>query len=205
MEARMLLERGDWARAALLPVRGDSVALVTQALSRFARAIGAARSGARDQAAAEIRALDSIATVLEFRKESYWARAVGTRGDVARAWVMFAAGDTARALTFAHAAADREDLIEKHPITPGELLPARELEADMHLTAGHYAAPRAACQVTLLREPHRARSLFGAARAAELAGDRAAAVAGYREYLALMHRADGDRPEIAVARRLVND
>ncbi len=205
MEARMLLERGDWARAALLPVRGDSVALVTQALSRFARAIGAARSGARDQAAAEIRALDSIATVLEFRKESYWARAVGTRGDVARAWVMFAAGDTARALAFAHAAADREDLIEKHPITPGELLPARELEADMHFTAGHYAAARAAYQVTLLREPHRARSLFGAARAAELAGDRAAAVAGYREYLALMHRADGDRPEIAVARRLVND
>ena len=205
MEARVPLERSEWARAAHLPVRGDSVALVTQALSRFARAIGAARSGAREQADTEIRALDSIATVLEFRKESSWAYAIGVKGQAARAWWRFSAGDTTRALAQAHAAADREDVTEKHPITPAELLPARELEADMHLAAGHYAAARAAYQAALMREPHRARSVFGAARAAELAGDRLAALAGYREYLALMERADGDRPEIAVARRFVSE
>jgi tetratricopeptide (TPR) repeat protein len=204
MEARVPLERGDWARAAQLPLRGDSVALVTRGLSRFARAIGAARSGAREQATAEVHGLDSIATVLEFRKEPYWAGAIGIKGDAARAWLLFAAGDTTRALALAHAAADREDLTEKHPITPGELLPARELEADLHLAAGHYAAARAAYQATLIREPHRARSLFGAARAAELAGDRAAALAAYREYLAQMAHADGDRPEIPVARRFVH-
>src|SRR6185503_3800676 len=169
---------------------GDSVSLVTRALSRFARAIGAARSGARDQAVAEIRALDSIATVLEFRKEGYWARAVGVEGDAARAWLLFAAGDTTRGLALARAAADREDEVEKHPITPGELLPARELEAEMELAAGHYAAARAAYQSTLVREPHRARSLFGAARAAELAGDAPTAFAGYRAYLDLMAHAD---------------
>ena len=203
MEARVPLERGDWARAAQLPLGGDSVALVTRALSRFARAIGAARSGARDQAVAEIRALDSIATVLEFRKEGYWARAVGVEGDAARAWLLFAAGDTTRGLALARAAADREDEVEKHPITPGELLPARELEAEMQLAAGHYAAARAAYQSTLVREPHRARSLFGAARAAELAGDAPTALAGYRAYLDLMAHADGERPEIMMARKAI--
>ncbi len=203
MEARVPLERGDWAFAAQLPVRGDSGALVPQALSRFARAIGAARSGARDQAGVEVAALDAIATALEARKEAFWAGVVRVKADAARAWDLFAAGDTTRALALAQVAANREDLTEKHPITPGELLPARELEADMHLAAGHFAAARRAYQATLMREPHRARSVFGAARTAELAGDRAAAVAGYREYLALMSRADGDRPEIAVARRRI--
>jgi hypothetical protein len=162
MEARLPLERGDWAAAARLPLRGDSVALVTQAVSRFARAVGAARSGAQALAVAEVRALDSIATVLESRKEPYWARVIGIKADAARAWVLFAAGDTTRALATAAAAADREDVTEKHPITPGELLPARELEADLHRAAGHPAAARAAYLATLVREPGRARSLAGA-------------------------------------------
>jgi len=203
MEARVPLERGDWAAAARLPLRGDSVALMAQALSRFARAIGAARSGAREQAGTEVAALDAIATALEARQEAFWAGVIRVKADAARAWVLFAAGDTARALALAQAAATREDLTEKHPITPGELLPARELQADMDLAAGHFAAARRAYQATLILEPHRARSVFGAARAAELVGDRAAAVTGYREFLALMSRADGDRPELAVARRLI--
>jgi hypothetical protein len=203
MEARIPLERGDWAAAARLPVRGDSDALLAQALSRFARAIGAARSGARDQAIAEVRALDSIATVLESRNEPYWARVIGIKGDAARAWLLYAAGDTAQAFRFAREAADREDVTEKHPITPGELLPARELEADLHLAAGHYAAARAAYLATLTREPGRARAMYGAARAAELAGDHAAAAAAYRDYLRMLEKADGDRAELRAARAFV--
>jgi hypothetical protein len=72
----------------------------------------------------------------------------------------------------------------------------------MLLEAGRYHEAREAYRSTLLRERGRARSLFGAARAAELAGDRAAAKAGYREFLRLMSKADGDRPELAKARRL---
>ena len=86
-------------------------------------------------------------------------------------------------------------------MTPAELLPARELQADMLLAAGRPAEARAAYLATLRREPGRARSTYGAARAAELAGDRAAAAAGYRVYLKLMAKADGERPEIALARR----
>ena len=91
-------------------------------------------------------------------------------------------------------------MTEKHPVTPGELLPARELEADMLLALGRYADARAAYEATLAREPNRARSLFGAARAAELAGDGPGARIRYDEFLAQMRGGDGDRPELARAR-----
>ena len=116
------------------------------------------------------------------------------------AWLAFATGDTAGALRLAKEAADIEDVTEKHPVTPGELLPARELHADMLLASGRYADARAAYDATLTREPNRARSLFGAARAAELAGDRVQARQRYDEYLVLMKAADGDRIELAKAR-----
>jgi len=116
------------------------------------------------------------------------------------AWRELAAGDTAGALRDAHAAADVEDVTEKQPVTPAELLPARELEADMLFAVGRYADARAAYETTLTREPRRARSLFGSARAAQLAGDRAGARRRYDEFLAQMKSGDGDRVEIARAR-----
>jgi hypothetical protein len=196
--ARVALERGDWAAAAAFPVPRSDVPVV-EALARFTRGIGAARAGRTAQAAAEAARLDSIAAAIGAR-DPYWAGIVRIKARAVEAWVRFAAGDTAGALALARAAADTEDVTEKHPVTPGELLPARELEADLHLAAGQYAAARTAYLATLAREPGRARSVFGAARAAELAGDRAAATAGYHQFLDLMARADGDRRELAVAR-----
>jgi hypothetical protein len=198
MKARLHLERGDWAAAAQFPVPTSEVSVV-EALGRFTRGIGAARSGNPGHAAAEVARLDTIATALASR-DSYWAGVVRIKARAVEAWVRFAAGDTAAAVALARAAADTEDVTEKHPVTPGELLPARELEADLHLAARHYGAARSAYLRTLEREPGRARSIFGAARAAELAGDRTAAAGGYRQYLELMAQADGDRPELAMAR-----
>jgi predicted Zn-dependent protease len=83
-------------------------------------------------------------------------------------------------------------------------LPARELQADLLLAVGRYAEARQAYQATLRREPGRARSTFGQARAAELAGDRAGAVEGYRAYLALVAGGDGQRPEVAAARQALS-
>ncbi len=91
----------------------------------------------------------------------------------------------------------------KHAVTPGEVLPARELEADMLLAVGRHAAARLGYEHVLTLEPRRARSVFGAARAAALAGDGATARARYDEFLKLMERADGDRPELQVARAFV--
>jgi tetratricopeptide (TPR) repeat protein len=202
MAARIPLEQGDWAAAAAFPAPDRAAVGVTAALSRFTRAIGAARTGRVEAARAEVVELDSIAIDLADRQDSYWARVVGIKRDAAAAWIQFAGGDTSRALATAQAASDAEEVTDKHPVTPAELLPARELLGDMLLAVGRYPEARAAYQATLLREPGRARSLFGAARAAELAGDGAAAKAGYREFLKLMSKADGRRPELATARRL---
>lgn len=200
MRARIPLEQGDWVAAAAFPAPDDSTPPMAAALSRFTRAIGRARSGQPDAAGAEVAALDAIAQSLEAKRETYWSRVVGIKRDAAEAWTRFAAGDTAAALAQAHAAAGTEEVTDKHQVTPGELLPARELEADMLLAAGHHAQAREAYRATVAREPGRGRSIFGAARAAELAGDQVAAAAGYREYLELMEQADGRRTELATAR-----
>jgi hypothetical protein len=200
MAARVPLERGDWAGAAELRVPAESLGPVASALLRFTHAIGSTRSGRPDAAGPEVKALDSIAIGLEQKGEPYWSRVVRIKHDAAAAWVRLATGDTTGALALARAAADSEEVTDKHQVTPGELLPARELEGDMLLVGGRYAEARAAYKGTLARERNRARSLFGVARAAELAGDRDAAAAGYREFLGLMASADGNRPELATAK-----
>ncbi|MGH7630803.1 MAG: hypothetical protein ACREOF_15735 [Gemmatimonadales bacterium] len=200
IRARISLEQGEWGAAAAFPLPDDSAPPMAAALSRFTRAIGSARNGQPDAARAEVAALDAIAASLEAKQETYWSRVVRIKRDAAGAWALFAAGDTAAALAQAHAAAEDEEVTDKHQVTPGELLPARELEGDMLLAVGRYAQAREAYRAILVREPGRARSIFGAARAAELAGDKAAAATGYREYLKLMEKADGRRTELATAR-----
>jgi len=199
MEARLSLERGDWSEASRLPLRATPVS-IGRALAHFARGIGAARSLDIPAARAEAAALAEIEADMVRRGDSEWSRVVGIKRQVVTAWLMLAAGDTTAALRDAKAAADLEDVTEKHPVTPGELLPARELEGDMLLAVRRYADARAAYEATLVREPGRARSLFGAARAAELAGDTASARPRYLEFLAQMESGDGDRVEIATAR-----
>ena len=200
MEARVPLERGEWAAAARLPVRAAGQGGIGEALGHFARGIGAARSNDTAQARAEVAALGAIQAELAGRPGYNWSRIVGIKRQAVAAWLLLAAGDTAGALREAKAAADIEDVTAKHPVTPGELLPARELEGDLLLAVGQYASARAAYEATLRREPGRSRSLFGAARAAELAGDVAAARIGYRVYLSRMQQSDGARAELGIAR-----
>jgi hypothetical protein len=201
MAARIPLETGDWKAAARFPI-APMQGVGTQAmLSHFTRAIGAARNGDPAAARVEVTALDSIAVRMAERKETYWSRVASIKRDAARAWVTFAEGDTAGGVALARAAAETEEVTDKHPVTPAELLPARELEADMLLEAGRHDEARKAYRATLAREPERARSLFGAGRAAELAGNRAEAEMAYREFVRLMNQADGERPELSKAKK----
>ncbi|HTD69638.1 MAG TPA: hypothetical protein VK647_04230, partial [Gemmatimonadales bacterium] len=200
MEARVPLERGDWAAAAGLPVRAAGQGGIAEALGHFTRGLGAARSGDTVRARIEIAALATIEAALGGQPGYNWSRVVGNEKQAVTAWVLLAAGDTAAALREATAAADREDVTAKHPVTPGELLPARELEGDLLLALGRYASARTAYEATLRLEPGRPRSLFGVARAAGLAGDVAAARTGYRAYLARMQQGDGARRELEIAR-----
>jgi hypothetical protein len=201
LAARVALERGDWRAAAALPIPDGNSPAALGAVTHFARGIGAARHGDTAQARTEVAALAEIEAALAGQPGYNWSRVVSIKKQAVAAWLALAAGDTMSALREARAAADLEDVTEKHPVTPGELLPARELYADLLLATGRYGEARAAYETTLTREPGRARSLFGAARAAALAGDQAGARVRYGEFLVLMKGADGDRSEIVEARR----
>jgi hypothetical protein len=108
----------------------------------------------------------------------------------AESWLALATQDSAGAIRLSAQAADLEDVTEKHPVTPGAILPARELQGDLLLEVGRPADALAAYRAALALQPRRARSLAGAARAAQLAGDPAAARSFQRELRALMARAD---------------
>jgi hypothetical protein len=201
--ARVALERGAWDSAAGLAIRPAPEWPAAEAITHFARAIGAARGGDTTAARGELLALAQIESTLTARGglQAYWAGQVAIQRLAAGAWLELATGETAAAVAHAKEAADREDGTQKHPVTPGPVLPARELEGDLLLVVGQPAAAARAYATALALSPNRARSLFGLARASELGGDMATALTRYREFLKLMAKADGGRPELAIARR----
>jgi tetratricopeptide (TPR) repeat protein len=155
-----------------------------EAITWFARALGAARIG--DVAAGEA-ALERLAVLREAAAENstYWATQVDIQRTAAAAWLAYAAGDETRALETMRKAAQLEAATEKHPVTPGEVLPAAELLGDLLLELGRPADALAAYEQSLARSPNRYHSLSGAAQAAKQAGDLAAAVRYERELVAL--------------------
>ena len=205
MPARYALERSDWEAAARLEAPEDGGPAFVRAVPRFARAVGAARSGRPEMAQSDIDAMEVLESDLAESGEADWAVRVGAQRLAAEAWVLWAEGDREEALDTARRAAELEETVEKHPVTPGPLLPARELYADMLLESGDAAAALAAYEATLAREPRRARALYGAGRAAEQAGALAAAARYAGELLELMDRADPTRPEPAWARGVAGE
>lgn len=200
MPARLALERDAWGESATLAV--TTTHLVGRTVTHFARGMGLARSGNAAGALAEAAALERVATQLRDAGQAYWARIAEIKRRVVGSWAALAVGDTATALREARDAADVEDVTDKHPVTPGEVLPARELYADMLLATGRYGEALGAYETTLAREPGRARSLLGAARAASAMANTDAAARWARQYLELMADGDGARPELSLARRL---
>ncbi len=124
--ARYAVERGDWNGASQLSVRPSPFNYVT-AISHFARALGAARSGKPEAAKADIAKLAELRDKLREAKDAYWSEIVDIQRQVAAAWVLHAEGKHDEALKAMSAAADAEDKTEKHAVTPGPLAPAREL------------------------------------------------------------------------------
>ena len=202
MPARYAVERGDWHSAAVLSVLSGGPPY-TEANGRFARAIGAARSGDARAAAAEVEQLGTLQEKLTAAGNTYWAAEVEVQRMAASAWAAFAHGETTAALGAMRDAADREDRQEKHIITPGRMLPARELLADMLMESGQPAAALAEYEKSFQREHDRFRGLYGAARAAEAAGDSAKAMAYAKRLIELTRTSDTTRPEMAWALGIV--
>ena len=168
--ARYAMERGDWNGAAELEVRPSKFPHV-MAITHFARALGAARSGKPDAAKADIAKLAELRDKLREAKDAYWSEQVDIQWQIANAWLLYARASTTTRSTAMAAAADAEDKTEKSPVTPGPIAPARELYGAMLLERGMAKEALAAFEATLKKEPHRLGATLGAAKAAEQAGD----------------------------------
>jgi Tfp pilus assembly protein PilF len=197
--ARYAIERGDWKAAAELQVRPSPLANV-QAMTYFARALGAARSGNPEAAKSDIAKLVELRDRLRDAKDSYWSEQVDIQRQVATAWALYAEGKRDDALNAMSAAADAEDKTEKHPVTPGVPKPARELYGLMLLDSGNAKEALVAFEATLKKEPNRLGAYAGAATSAEKAGDKAKAKEYYEKIVAIADGADNSRTEVADAR-----
>ena len=201
-QARYAVERGDWKGAAALQVQPSPIAYA-DAVTYFARALGAARSGDPAAAKPDVAKLAELSDKLREAKDAYWSEIVDIQRQVAMAWALYAEGKYDEALAAMSAVSDREDKTEKHPVTPGPLAPARELYGAMLLDRGMAKEALAAFEATLKKEPHRLGATLGAAKAAERLGDAGKAKEYYTAVVALAENADPVRPEIAQARAFV--
>jgi hypothetical protein len=202
MSARYAVERGDWSEAKKLQP-GGSKFLFAEALTYFARALGAARSG--DPAAAEkdVQQLASLRDALKAAKNNYWATELEVNRLGAAAWTALAQGKKEEALSLMRAAADTEDKNEKHIVTPGRIVPARELLGEMLLELKQPALALKEFEASQVREPNRFRGFYGAALAAEAAGERQKAADNFAKLLAMTKDANSARPELARAKAYV--
>jgi tetratricopeptide (TPR) repeat protein len=201
--ARYALERQDWKQAAQLALR-ETPFPYTDAMTWFARGLGAARLGQAAQANESARALQQIRERLLNDDEDYWALQVEIQELAVRAWAALAAGKKEEALRQMKSAAEMEDGTEKSAVTPGPLAPARELLGEMLLQMNQPAQALEQFEATLKKEPGRFRALYGAAHAAQLSGNRDASERYFRELLKVCARADKPgRPELADAAQAI--
>lgn len=197
--ARYALERRDWKQAAQLSVR-ETPFPHTDAITWFARGLGAARSEQAPVVLDSAKALKRIRERLLAAGENYWALQVQIQQLAVLAWAALADGKREEALLQMRAAAELEDGTEKSAVTPGPLAPARELLGEMLLETHQPAQALAEFEATLKREPRRFHALYGAAHAAQLSGDREASRRYFQELLRVCVRADSPgRPELMEA------
>ncbi len=177
--ARYALERRQWREASDIALAPENFPWKdfpwARSIVHFARGIGAARGGDLNKAEAELVTLKTLQGELAPTTLPYWREQVAVQIGQVEAWILFARKDIEKALAAASAAADREDAVDKHPVTPGEVLPARELYADMLREAGRNEAALAEYEAVLKRAPNRLNALLGAAAAAKAAGEDALA------------------------------
>jgi tetratricopeptide (TPR) repeat protein len=201
--ARVALERLRWKDAAGLALHPPQLSWQkfpqAEAITVFARALGAARSGDPAAARRDVTRLEALRDALAQAKNAYWAGQVDVQIKGALGWVAHAEGKPEEAVRLLREAADLEDASEKHPVTPGALFPAREMLGQLLIQLGQPAAALREFEASQKVEPNRFLGLHGAAHAAELAGDAAKARAYYARLVTLAAKGE-ERPEVRQAR-----
>jgi tetratricopeptide (TPR) repeat protein len=203
--ARYALERHRWNEATALTLQPTAFPWerfpFAEANLYFARAVSAARLGQLPAARQEIERLASIQKALSEVKIGYdWATQVEIQRRAAAAWLAHAEGKNDEAVQLLRSAADLEDSTEKHPVTPGAILPAREMLADLLLEMNQSVPALKEYETASQNSPGRFNSLYGAGRAAELSGDSKKARAYYHRLLTLCTLSNNLRPELRQAK-----
>ena len=202
MPARYAFERGDWVAAAALPIASTKFAQA-DSLTRFTRGMGMARSGDAAGAKGEIEAMESLRGVLQKSDQAYWADRTDEQILTVSAWLALKEGNQTQALKLMRAAADGEDASVKSLQMENRLYPMRELLAELLLEAGQAAAALQEFERSIKAYPNRYRGFWGAALAAQAAGQRDKAADYMGKFVALTKNADPSRPEIARAKAYV--
>jgi tetratricopeptide (TPR) repeat protein len=211
--ARYALERRQWNEAAKLTLAEEEWKDFpwqrfpwATAHIHFARAIGAARSGDTAAARAAVDKLESIKQALsEVKGEYNWAKQVDIQRMMAAGWLAHAEGKDEEALVQLRTAADLDDATDKHPVTPGSIFPAREQLGELLLELKQPAAALKEFEASFRNTPERFNGLYGAARAAKMAGDQKTARTYYTKLLALAREADSSRSEFDEARAFLGN
>jgi len=198
--ARYALERKQWREAAKLPVNLFANFPLekypsNEALIYFAQGLGAAKTSQFAMANTALKHLNQRHQQLVKANKPYWATLVDAQRKTVQAWIWLQQNKKKQAVRMMRKAADIEDSVDKHPVTPSAVLPARELLGDMLIQLNRPAEALKAYQAALKISPNRLHSLYGVAYSAELLGKRAIAADYYQKVITLTKRADTKRPE----------
>lgn len=210
VQARYPLERADWQQAATLPVRThrsfpwDKYPQY-EAITYYTRGLGAARSGDVESAQIAKLKLDELYDSTAASGDQYWPIIVDAQRKAVDAWVIFTSGNEEKGLQMMAEAADIEDSVDKHPVTPGSVMPARDLLGDMQIISGNPDEALAAYDRSLKTAPNRAYSLYGAGYAAESAGDHERAMSHYEAFVKLTNNADDNLARVNHAREYIQE
>ena len=205
--SRFLLENKNWDRAATLQVPPANFSWIQfpwqESIIHFTRLLGAAHLGNIKDANIELAKLNLLHDTLEKQKDAYKSLQAAIQIKTGEAWIQFANGKTTEALNLMKLAVDMEDGTEKHPVTPGEVLPARELLGDMLLQVKQYENALLAYEGVLQKCPNRFNSLYGAGLAAEKSGQKQKAVFYFKQLLTITNAVNSDRPELVDTRKFL--
>ncbi|WP_336518494.1 tetratricopeptide repeat protein [Pollutibacter soli] len=204
--ARVMLENRNWQGASELQLHPSDFPWQKfpwqESIVHFARLLGAVHTGEMSAAKTELATLSVLRDTLIQQNDKYKSNQVQIQVKTGEAWIASMENKQTKALTLMKAAADMEDSASKHPVTPGEVLPARELYADMLFQLKQYDLALQEYEMALQKSPNRFNSLYGAGVAAEKLGDKGKAI-NYYEQLVSVVGSGSHRPELIAVREFL--
>jgi len=207
--SRIAVENKNWEEAATIEL--PQIAELDwrqfpwqKSLLHFARALGNIHIDNLESAEKELDLLRSFEKELVTLNDAYKANQVAIQIKTIEAWLQLKKGNREEALALMTTASEMESMTSKHPVTPGEILPADELLADMLLTLNKPLKALAAYEINLERRPNRFNGIYGAAVAAKQSGDLEKATRYFEALLKLTENTGSDRQEIAAAKTFLN-